>query len=107
MSKQPSLFELTPTEPAAHYPDVAGWKNTGTSQDAAESIDASTLRASVRACLHAHGSMTADECALRLGQSVLAIRPRFSELRALGSIVDTGTRRFNQSGKAASVWRLA
>ena len=42
-----------------------------------------------------------------LGESVLAIRPRFSELRALGQITDTGARRINDSGRSAIVWRAA
>jgi len=38
---------------------------------------------------------------------VPAVQPRFSELRALGSIVDTGERRQNDSGRNAIVWRAA
>lgn len=90
----------------ARYPDTAGWKEPTTSREAAESVDASTLRAAVRQCLAAHGAMTTDECAQQLGISILAIRPRFSELRAVGEVVDTGERHVNVSGKRAVVWRL-
>jgi hypothetical protein len=92
---------------AERYPDAAGWKEPTTSQAAAASVDASHLRAVVRECLAMHGALTADECAARLGLSVLTIRPRFSELRAKGEITDTGIRHFNRSGKRAIVWRRA
>lgn len=51
--------------------------------------------------------LTTDECASLLEESVLSIRPRFSELRALGQITDTGDRRLNDSGRRAIVWRAA
>jgi hypothetical protein len=89
---------------AATYPERAGWTEPTTSREAAESVDASTLRAAVRECLGEHGAMTADECAAQLRESVLAVRPRFSELRALGEIADTGERHLNRSGKRAVVW---
>lgn len=88
------------------YPDGAGWKDPGTSRESAATVDASTLRIAVRKCLAAYGAMTADECASRLHLSVLAIRPRFSELRAKHEIVDTGVRHRNASGKRAVVWDL-
>ena len=90
----------------AGYPAAAGWKEPTTSREAAATTDASTLRRVVRQCLAVSGAMTADECAERLSESVLAIRPRFSELRALGEITDTGERHTNTSGKRAIVWTL-
>lgn len=48
--------------------------------------------------------LTADECAKRLDETVLAIRPRFTELRDAGQIVDSGARRTNDSGRSATVW---
>src|SRR5688500_7682694 len=90
------------------YPAVPGYKSRDTAREAAESIKpkASTLRARVLSEL-ARYPMTADECATALRQPVLSIRPRFSELAALGKIEDTGERRFNASGKRAAVWRRA
>lgn len=88
------------------YPEGAGYKEPTTSREAAESIDASTLRDQVFQCLLRHGPMTTDECAARLSLSVLAVRPRFSELRALGHIADSGVRRENQSGRRAAVWKV-
>jgi hypothetical protein len=90
------------------YPLSPGHKVDGTSRLAAEDIRprAGILRGRVLACLRAN-AMTADECAYALSESVLAIRPRFSELRALNQITDTGERRQNDSGRNAIVWRAA
>lgn len=97
---QPDLFSL-------RYPDVPGFKRRGTSSDAAKSIhsEAPKLRED---CLDAIRSKprTADEVADALGKSVLAVRPRLSELVALRKIIETGERRPNTSGKMASVWRV-
>ena len=49
--------------------------------------------------------LTADEIAVRLGESVLAVRPRVSELFHAGLIEKTGARRFNASGLRAHVWK--
>lgn len=49
-------------------------------------------------------NLTADEVAARLGENVLAIRPRITELANAGKIQDSGTRRRNESGKSAIVW---
>jgi predicted ArsR family transcriptional regulator len=51
--------------------------------------------------------LTADEVAARLGESVLAVRPRVSELFHAGLIEKTGDRRANASGLAAHVWKKA
>lgn len=84
-------------------------RRTDTSQAAAEAIsaDAPRLRElvldEIRRAGRSHG-LTADECARRLRRSVLAIRPRFSELLAAGLIRDSGARRSNVSGRGAIVW---
>lgn len=49
--------------------------------------------------------LTADEIAARLAASVLAVRPRVSELFHAGRIEKSGERRLNQSGLAAHVWK--
>lgn len=94
---------------APRYPATPGAKVGGTSADAAEAMRprAGILRAKVLAALRSTGPATADECADRLGETVLSIRPRFSELRATGLILDTGDRRINDSGRSAIVWRPA
>lgn len=92
------------------YPDFPGYKARGTSQEAAEAIapKVSHLRAKVlRAYMAAHAGLTADEVAGALGLTVLTIRPRVSELRLARVLVDSGLRRANQSGKSATVWKIA
>lgn len=49
--------------------------------------------------------LTADEIAAKLAASVLAVRPRVSELFHAGMIEKSGERRLNQSGLAAHVWK--
>lgn len=51
--------------------------------------------------------LTADEIALRLGSTPFAIRPRVTELKQAGRVVDTGARRSNLSGRSAIVVALA
>ena len=47
--------------------------------------------------------MTADEVAAVLGETVLAIRPRITELKNMKAIFDSGNRRRNSSKRWASV----
>ncbi len=94
----------------APYPEEPGAKVTGTSTDAAVSMKkkAPTLRAEVLALLrrptYLSTGLTADEAAGLMHESVLSIRPRFSELVELGQIRDSGLRRDNASGRSAVVW---
>jgi predicted ArsR family transcriptional regulator len=89
------------------YPYAAGHRGTDTSRAAAEIIPASLLRGKVLEAFQRNGEMTADECAERLCASILSIRPRCTELRNMGKLVDTGSRRPNASGRSAIVWRVA
>lgn len=94
---------------AGLYPDgLPGWKEPTTSRDAAKStrIRAGKLQERVLALLEADGPKTPDEAAEALGKTVLAIRPRFSELIAHGKIERTGTRRTNSSGLMAHEYRV-
>lgn len=91
------------------YPRVPGFKAEGTSQEAAERIApaARIIRAQVLQQfidVYPHG-LTADEVASDLKLSVLAVRPRVSELRRDGYLVVTGERRTNRSGMSATVLR--
>jgi DNA-binding transcriptional ArsR family regulator len=88
-----------------NYPNKPGWKITDTSRDAAQDMDMSarTIRARVLTQLEAC-PMTADQVAEMLSLDRLSVRPRLSELRAMGLIEDTGTRDENRSGKMAIVW---
>lgn len=62
------------------------------------------LRQRVLDAYERSAGMTADECAGRLGVSILAVRPRVTELSRLGKLRDSGTRRANNSGRSAIVW---
>ena len=93
----------------APYPNSPGFKEPTTSRDAAKAIQskAMTLRQRVYVEIVGAGSigLTPDECAALLGETVLAIRPRVSELAAKDWIVPTGMRRTNASGLKAKAYR--
>ena len=99
---QPDLF-------AQPYPEAPGTYNVSTSIQAAASMQpkASRLRGLCIDALIDYGNMTPDETAAFLGLDKLSIRPRFSELKTMGEIVDTGERRANNSGKKAIVWTIS
>lgn len=107
------------TEGRIQYPQMAGWKEETTSRDAATAIESSgrakVLRDKVLALLTyghpyspllGHIAMTADEAAEILGESILSVRPRISELHKRGLIEPTGERRRSSGGKPSHVWRL-
>ncbi len=98
--------ETQAAQTAHTYPSAPGYKRDGTSKDAAEEIEckASVLRIKCLWSLKQY-PQTADEIAKYWNKSVLAIRPRISELVARGKIEDSGLRRKNVSGKSAIVWR--
>lgn len=102
----PDLFSYTP--PAA-YPERAGAKENTTSQEAADGIEskgrAARLRSDVLAWYAAGHRGTADDCAMALGESILAIRPRVTELKQQGKIVRTAERRRSEGGRMAWVMR--
>ena len=103
---QPDLFE------PSRYPNSPGHRNVDTSIAAAEAVKpkAATLRAGVLECLRKNpDGLTADECAVMMGESVLAVRPRVTELHKapLNKIIATGQKRKNvTSGLMAKVWCL-
>ena len=74
---------------------------TDTSAQAGEKMDSPspTLRHKVYGLICDHtlipqyGGLTADECAGILGEDILSIRPRLSELREKNYIQDSGKRR--------------
>ena len=100
------------TAEGLRYPDTPGFKELTTSRDAADVMkrEAENLRDLVLAAIDGSGprGLTADEVALRLNKSVLAIRPRLTELgpRHFDKIERTGERRWNSSGMKAAVWRI-
>lgn len=81
--------------------------DTETSQQAAQSAAhaAPSLRVKVLEAIRgAHHGLTADEAAEKLNLSILAIRPRVTELKSAGLIVPSCARRKNASGRSAVVW---
>ena len=90
-----------------NYPHIPAIGKTDTSAAAAPSLPlAKRLQRRVLFAL-SHGPATADEVAARMKESVLAIRPRFTELSRAWRIADTGERRKNASGRNAIVWKLS
>ena len=90
----------------ASYPQTPGFKEHTTSRDAAKVVSSRsrTLREKVLQALQSR-PMTADEVAAFLGETVLATRPRLSELLADGKIIATGDKRPNASRLMAKVFR--
>jgi hypothetical protein len=89
------------------YPDCPGYK-TERSRESAEKIagHARTVRRrTLHELVHSHpAGFTADELARRLGEPILTVRPRVSELHAAGLIEPSPERRTNESGHSATVW---
>ncbi|MDE2107545.1 MAG: hypothetical protein KGL39_60690 [Patescibacteria group bacterium] len=87
------------------YPVRPGFKVRGPSAEAADSVrsDAAILRSRCLAELKRE-DLTADEVAARVGESILSVRPRISELVMRREVRDCGSRRRNISGKSATVW---
>lgn len=91
---------------SARYPNAPGFKTPGTSSAAAESIKprAATLREQVFALLKQE-ALSADQCATKLGVTVLSARPRVSELHKMGLIEKLPVTATNNSGLQAHIWR--
>jgi hypothetical protein len=81
----------------------------GTSEQAAAELAISgravILRNKVRNWYAAGHTGTADDCANAIGENILSVRPRVSELRASFLLEKTGERHISNGGKAAAVWR--
>lgn len=99
--------------PLFEWPVAQG--KTDTSAAAAERIDPHTpnLREMCYYLVRDHtyveyyGGITADEAAAVMNRSVLSVRPRFTELKDMGKIMDSGIRRKNDTDNSQIVWRLA
>jgi hypothetical protein len=90
------------------YPIQAGFKERGaTSEAAAKAIEPTCARLGIRVlqALREH-PRTADEVAETIGETILAVRPRVSQLYRQGIIRKSGDRRLNASGLGAHVWEL-
>jgi hypothetical protein len=103
------LFGHTPDTVQPRYPESPGFKAGGTSAEAALKIAPLAGRL-IKPILQefvaaSPTGLTADQCAKRIGVSVLSMRPRISELKRLGFLSLTGDRAENDSGMTASVLR--
>lgn len=85
--------------PLFSYPRSAGFKTEGTSKDAALKIErtgrAEALRTRVLFALKYPA--TSKELAEMLGETILSIRPRLSELKNRNLIAATGIRRHSEN----------
>ena len=91
------------------YPRTPGFKENSTSREAAKKFtpQAVTIREKV-AKLYACGYVgTPDRIAKALGLSILAVRPRVTELVKQQKLRDTGRREKNDSGMSAKVYEWA
>ena len=94
----------------AHYPERAGYKAEGTSQEAAAAIEGSGQAARLRTAVlgwYARQEGTPDECAAGLGESILSIRPRCSELCKQGKLYRKAERRRSTGGRMQNVLAIA
>ena len=98
------------------YPDSPGFKEkSGTSELAAAKVmrRAAILRERIMMLFAPGMTMTADEVAEYLHESILSVRPRVSELGQIGRhgepprLMKTLERRRNASGHSAVCWRHA
>lgn len=91
------------------YPASPGFTSPGPSQEAAEkgSKRVAYLQGKCLEMLRTHGPLAADEIAEKLGETILSIRPRVSELGRKKLIEKTDMRHKNISGCSATVWRIA
>ena len=91
------------------YPDNPGYKGQMTSKDAAKKKKETKKHDQLqvlRALSASVNGLTADEVAGIYGEVFLKYHPRFSELRKLGVIEDTGDRRPSALGNNQIVWRV-
>jgi hypothetical protein len=93
------------------YPDTPGWKEPTTSREAAEAIESiaitirgEALRELKKSKQYTPPGLTPDQVAKAIGRTVLAVRPRITELKNRELIVKTGEKRLNVSGLRAAVW---
>lgn len=92
----------------AEYDSSKNHRGIDTSVEAAEMIAplSSRLRQLVHRTLYQHPKgLTVDETCRVVERPRYSLQPRFTELKKLGLIRDTGERRFNHSGARAIVWR--
>jgi hypothetical protein len=107
---QPSLLDWQPPEPkplTGPYNGSAGFKATGTSEEAAHKITPTLQEAydAILKALNEHGPMAPHRIAQVIGRHLNYVRPRCTEMRRHhGLLVKTGKREINpDTGMSASV----
>ena len=91
------------------YPEAPGAKREGPSAEAAKSLDQEHIDALQRDILRVigqSGALTTDDVAALLQVDRYRVRPRMSELVAMGLLEDSGERGQNVSGRPATLWKL-
>lgn len=88
------------------YPHSPGAKRRDTSFAAAAAIapKATIIRERVLEALKVQPG-TPEQIASRIGETVMNVRPRCSQLAALGLIEDSGARGTAMGGRKAIIWR--
>lgn len=90
-----------------HSPGFKGRIETGRDGARAFAPKLAARQAEALDALRQHGPATADAIAAHLERHWYVVRPRFSELRELGLIVDTGERQPTEFGGKTWVARIA
>jgi len=90
------------------YPEIPGASRVDTSIAAAENIKPSVgaLRQAVLDALETYGPQTTEDLEQTTGIDYATVQPRTSELKALGLIEDSGSRRKNHKGRNIVVWQI-
>lgn len=76
-----------------------------TSHAAAHAVHTEAMTAAVLAVVERRGPSTVDEVATELGIDRERLSKRMSDLKNLGQVVDTGSRRVGRAGRWQIVWR--
>lgn len=90
------------------YPNTPGWKgDSGVGRDAAlmAAKHVKGRRALVLQGLE-QGPGTSEQVAERIGLHWYLTRPRLSDLKALGQVIETGERGRGALGGPSTIWRL-
>ena len=91
------------------YPLTPGYKEQSTSKEAAGKINtrAAKLRTKILQILERKETYggTCEEIAEIMSEDITSIRPRFTELKHMNYIIDSGDRRINKFKNNTKVWR--
>ena len=92
------------------YPNVAGHRGVRTSIQSAEEINPRISRIKKMIAIELESvfpnGLTGTELALRLKKNILTIRPRTTEMKLLGIIMDTEKTKKNDAGKPEIIYKL-